>query len=125
MGRGSSGIGAGKANGKGGAVSGWKKDYNDAMEQSEKLSKQAAEMDDKVKAAKTAYYNAPTRSKAQKAESSRLEEEMNRLTMEQSILRYRAAQISTFADRLRMENDTRYRNKKNREAAANARRNYR
>ena len=132
MGRGSSGIGAGRgssnANTKAGSsqpTSGWREDYNRALEESERYRQRAEAMDAEVKAAKDAYYKAPTRSKAQKAEAARLENEMDRLTMEQSMLRYRAAQLSSFAENLRMENDTRYRNRRNRSAAANARRGYR
>ena len=103
----------------------WKSDYDKALKEAEKYHKQAQAMDAQVKAAKDAYYKAPTRSKAQKQEAERLEKIMNDLSMKQAMLQNRSAQLSTFADNLRSKNDTRYRNKRNKEAAENARRNYR
>ena len=85
-------------------ATGWRADYNRAIAEEKRYSDQARAMDDAVKAAKSAYYAAPTRSKAQKAESARLEKEYNDLSMQQSMLRYRAAQYGTFADNLLSEN---------------------
>lgn len=104
-GRGSSnprgGGGSGKAGGSSG--SGWRSDYNKAIAEEKKYSEKARAMDADVKAAKSAYYAAPTRSKAQKEEAARLEKRMNELTMQQQMLQYRAAQFGTFADNLLAE----------------------
>ena len=107
MGKGSSGIKAGKGNKAAVASGDWKKDYDDAIALSEKYRERAEAMDAEVKAARDAYYSAPDRSKAQKAEKERLEKTFNDLNMQQMMLRYRAAQLSSFADNLLSEKDPR------------------
>ena len=105
-GRGSSnprGGGSG-GSGKSGGATGWRSDYNKAVAAEKEYQKQAESMDANVKAARAAYYAAPTRTKAQKAESERLEKEYNDLSMQQTMLRYRAAQMGTLADNLLSEN---------------------
>lgn len=124
-GRGSSTTARGAGNGNGQSNSGWKQDYNKAVSESERYRKQADSMNADVKAAKDAYNKAPTRTKAQKEESERLERKASELSHERDVLLYRAAQFATIAENIRMENDKRYRNRKNRQAIANARRNYR
>ena len=121
-GGGSGGSGGGNGKSKNAA---WKSDYNRVVAEEEKYTSAANAMDAEVKAAKAAWLAAPTRSKAQKAEAARLEQRANELSMRQSMLRFRAAQMGTVADRMRMENDPAYRRRRNRQAAANARRNYR
>lgn len=127
MGRGSSGIGSSGTGGGKTQLSGqgWKEDYNRAREAEKQYEERAHAMDADVKAAKDAYYAAPQRSKAQKAEAERLRQEMNNIGMQQQMLLYRAAQAASFAENLRMENDPAYRKKKDKQAARNARLNYR
>ena len=114
MGRGSSGIGTGKGKGQPGkkengaaagkAASGWRKDYEDALRAEQEYMKKAEAMDAEVKAAQKAYYDAPQRSKAQKAEAEKLKQTMDELTRQQMMLKYRAAQLATFADNLLAKN---------------------
>lgn len=94
-------------------ATGWRADYNRAVAEEKKYHDQARAMDDEVKAAKAAYYAAPTRSKAQKAEAERLKQRMDDLTTKQGLLQYRAAQFGTFADNLLHEKaPAEYRRKK-------------
>ena len=85
-------------------ATGWRADYNKAVAAEKEYMGQADVMDNAVKAAKSAYYAAPTRSKAQKAEAARLKQVMDDLSLQQSMLRYRAAQMGTLADNLLSEN---------------------
>ena len=84
-------------------ATGWRADYNRAIAEEKRFSDQARAMDAEVKAAKSAYYAAPTRSKAQKEEAARLKQAMDSLTTQQQMLQYRAAQFGTFADNLLYE----------------------
>ena len=111
MGRGSSGIKTGgrqnnaRAGNKAAApASGWRADYEEALRKEKQYMDQAKAMEGELKAAKDAYYKAPTRSKAQKAEAERLEKIYNELSKKDMMLRYRAAQLATFADNLLYEN---------------------